>query len=263
MKNILLTIIILVIIVLLVWFFGRNASEDNLVNNSSMLRSDSELPIIEEVPEYYSNAEGFYVRPEGDQSYPGVVMIHEWWGLNDNIKDMARELAKNGYQVLAVDLFGGVATTTDEARAQVSGLDQSVALENLKGATEYLRERGASKIASLGWCFGGGQSLQLSLSDVDLDGTIIYYGQIETDEAKLSSIEWPVLGIFGDNDMSIPTSTVRTFESNLSSVGVKNDIYIYPGVGHAFANPSGMNYAPTETRDAWSKTLSFLNENLK
>ena len=92
---------------------------------------------------------------------------------------------------------------------------------------------------------------------------MIYYGSLETNATKLSAIKWPVLGIFGEKDTSIPVETVRKFEAALKEAGVENEIHIYPGVGHAFANPSGMNYAPEQTKDAWKKTLEFLNRNLK
>jgi carboxymethylenebutenolidase len=118
-----------------------------------------------------------------------------------------------------------------------------------------------SKIASMGWCFGGGQSLQLALNSEDhpLAATIVYYGSpLITDNSNLSKIKWPVLGVFGDQDRGIPVEKVNEFKSTLNELGVPNEIYIYRGVGHAFANPSGANYAPKETQDAWEKTLSFL-----
>jgi carboxymethylenebutenolidase len=142
-------------------------------------------------------------------------------------------------------------------------LDQEKALENLKFAASYLREYGANEVASLGWCFGGGQSLQLSLSGENLDATVIYYGNLITDESELSGINWPVLGIFGDQDTSIPVDDVKAFESALNNQDIENEIYVYPGVGHAFANPTGANYAPSETKDAWEKTISFLEKHLK
>lgn len=213
---------------------------------------------------YFDDTNGFLARPEGEGSYPGVIMIHEWWGLNQSIKDAAAKLAAQGYLVLAVDLFGGkVATTPEEARAQVSSLDQPAALENLKAASAFLRAQGAPKLASLGWCFGGGQSLQLSLSGEPLDATVIYYGSLVSDSEKLQAIKGPVLGIFGDTDASIPTSTVRGFGSALDSLGIENEIHVYPNVGHAFANPTGQNFAPAETADAWAKTLDFLDRTLK
>jgi carboxymethylenebutenolidase len=255
------TIKIVVIILGIALFFYMNKDNGDM-KNSEMLAGEGMSVISEEI-NYFEDIEGFYAHPETSGTYPGVVMIHEWWGLNDNIKDMARQLAKEDYYVLAVDLFGKVATTPDEARAQIESLDQIKALENLKSATNFLKEKGAPKVASLGWCFGGGQSLQLSVSGEDLSATVIYYGQLVTDKEKLGQIKWPVLGIFGEEDTSIPVTQVDAFRDSLTSLGIENSINKYPGVGHAFANPSGANYAPEETKDAWVKTLAFLKENLK
>jgi len=232
--------------------------------NSKMFATPDQLDTTTETISYYKNTNGFYVAPSGADEYPGVVMIHEWWGLNDNIRDMAKLLASQGYRVLAVDLFNGqVAKTPDEARSQTSALDKNEALNNMKAAKVFLAAKGSKKIATLGWCFGGGQSLALALSGEALDATVIYYGQLETDETKLTSIKWPVLGIFGDQDQSIPVDTVNKFKATLDKLNIINVINIYPGVGHAFANPSGPNYAEAETRDAWENTLAFLEKTLK
>jgi carboxymethylenebutenolidase len=205
------------------------------------------------------NEFGYLARPREQGVYPGIIMIHEWWGLNDNIKQMARTLAAEGYIVQAVDLFNGeVATEPERARQLVTGIDQERANERMKGAVRYLKAQGADRVASLGWCFGGGQSLQLS-SATDLDATVVYYGNIPD---NLSNISGPVLGIFGELDETIPAQEVERFRQELDRLNVSNQIYIYPGVGHAFANPSGDNYAKEETEDAWSKTLAFLNSEL-
>lgn len=222
------------------------------------------MDVRDEDVTYFEDRQGLYAEPTAAGNYPGVIMIHEWWGLNDHIRAQAEELASEGYRVLAVDLFGTVATTSDEARAQVGSLDQAKALLNLKAAEQYLRDKGSGKIASLGWCFGGGQSLQLSLAEGErLDATVIYYGNLVTERDRLRSIKWPVLGIFGEVDQSIATSSVYTFRDSLVQLGIPNSIHVYPGVGHAFANPSNADFAPTETADAWTKTLAFLEENLK
>jgi carboxymethylenebutenolidase len=209
---------------------------------------------------------GYVARPKADGAYPGVVMVHEWWGLNDNIKEMARLLANEGYTVFAVDLYDGrIATSADEARRFSGSVNAApeAAVAKLKAAADHLKDRySAPKVGSLGWCFGGGQSLNLSLAE-PLDATVIYYGQLTTDETRLDAIKGPVLGIFGETDASIPTTTVAAFKSRLDKLGKANEVYVYPGVGHAFANPSGANYAADETRDAWGKTLAFLSANLK
>jgi len=167
--------------------------------------------------------------------------------------------------VLAVDLFNGtVAEEQTQARSLTANFNQATGTANMKAAAAYLRSQGAPKIASLGWCFGGRQSIELAISGEQLDATVVYYGGgMATTTQRLAPIKWPVLGIFGDKDQAISTTTVKAFENSLDTLGVENEIHMYPGVGHAFANPSGVNYAPEATMDAWKKTLAFLNENLK
>ena len=221
---------------------------------------------------YYDNTTGYLVYPElasntqQQEPMPAVIMIHEWWGLNEHIKNQADLLAKEGYVVLAVDLYRGeVATDSNRAMALASSVrnNSTSAIDNLQSAVNYVKSLemvDGSRIASLGWCFGGDWSLQLALnsSDNPLAATIIYYGRPVTDTASLSSISWPILGIFGDQDQAITVESVKQFASALNASGITNDIYLYEGVGHAFANPSLDNYAPKETADAWQKTIGFL-----
>ena len=213
----------------------------------------------------YNNSTGFLARPAESGKFPGVILIHEWWGLNDNIKDMARNLASHGYVVFAADLYAGqVATTSDGARQLLTTFDAEKGISNIQSVAEILRtDYGIERLATIGWCFGGTQSLNYALSGNKLDATIIYYGQLVTDKNKLSLIHWPVLGIFGGQDQNIPAKNVNEFESALNDIGVENEIHIYPNVGHAFANPSGENYAPQETKDAWQNTISFLEKHLQ
>lgn len=235
------------------------------MKNAEMLATQSNVSIFTEADvEYYPGARGYFVRPEGEGNYPGVVMIHENRGLRPEIRATAEQLAKEGYLVLAVDLLGGIAETQDEARALTANFKQETGTANMRAAAAYLRSKGATKVASLGWCFGGRQSVALAISGEPLDATVVYYGGgMATTTEQLAPIAWPVLGIFGDKDQAIPVATVRTFETSLNTLGIHNEIYIYPGVGHAFANPSGMNYAPIETKDAWAKTTAFLEKYLK
>lgn len=214
---------------------------------------------------YFEDTTGFLARPSAEGTYPGVVLIHEWWGLNDNIKNSAQKLAHEGYVVLAVDLYHGqVAATSSEAQALVGAVDMNEAIDNMQAAVAYLRtEQNAPKVGSWGWCFGGGKSIQLAVSGEDLDATVLYYGQPITDQSQINTIDWPVLGIFGEEDNSIPVSKVLEFQQSLGIAKTTHEIHIYPNVGHAFANPSNANYAPAETEDAWGKTIAFLNEHLK
>jgi carboxymethylenebutenolidase len=192
-------------------------------------------------------------------------MIHENRGLRPEIREMAEKLASQGYMVLAVDLFDGkVVETQDEAKTITSAYDQAKGVSNMKSAVAFLKGKGATKLASLGWCFGGRQSVALAISGEKLDATVVYYGGgMASTKEELTPIKWPVFGVFGTEDKVIPIEKVTEFQTSLNTLGVKNEIHIYPGVGHAFANPSGTNYAPNETKDAWAKTLKFLNENLK
>jgi carboxymethylenebutenolidase len=244
------------------------SSVSNNFNTSSNIQTIQNTTV-----NYYDNASGYLVYPilnqnNTTQKLPAVIMIHENRGLNDNIKDTADILAKQGYVVLAVDLFQGQVTADpNQARELSSSVrnNPGIAIENMKSAIAYLsslQNVNASRIASIGWCFGGGQSLQLALNSEDypLAATIIYYGQVVNDTNQISKIKWPVLGIFGDQDQSISVDSVKAFEQALNETGVTNEIYIYPGVGHAFANPSNDNYAPRETADAWMKTLAFLKK---
>lgn len=256
-------------------------SSNTVTNVTDLTRLDSNagVDLQNETVNYYDQANGYLVYPSSPNenksgnnngTLPAVVMIHENKGLNDHIKNMANLLARNGYVVLAVDLFKGEVTTDRNRSSELTQYirdNPDIATVNLQSAVKYLASLpnvNAEKIASLGWCFGGAQSLQLALNSQDhpLSATIIYYGRLITDNATLAKIKWPVLGIFGDQDSSIPVDTVKAFESALNSNNIPNEIYIFKGVGHAFANPSGDNYAPTETKDAWDKTLSFLDKHL-
>ena len=223
---------------------------------------------------YYddNNTTGYLVYPElanntqQQQLMPAVIMVHEWLGLNEHIKNQANILAKEGYVVLAVDLYRGEVTTDSNRAMELASSvrnDPDSAIDNLQSAVNYIKSLeivDGSRIASLGWCFGGDWSLQLALnsSENPLAATVIYYGRPVIDTASLSSIEWPILGIFGDQDQSIPVESVKQFASALNASDVTNEIYLYEGVGHAFANPSRDNYAPKETTDAWQKTIEFL-----
>ena len=253
------------------------STETNVTDLTRSDVSNAGVELENKTVDYYDQAKGYLVYPlspnenqstSNNKTLPAVVMIHENKGLNDNIKNMANLLAKSGYVVLAVDLFKGEVTTDRNRSSELTQEvrdNQDIATANLKSAVKYLASLpnvNAEKIVSLGWCFGGAQSLQLALNSQDhlLAATIIYYGRLITDNATLANIKWPVLGIFGDQDKSIPVDTVKAFELGLNSNSIPNEIHIYKGVGHAFANPSGENYAPKETQDAWQKTLSFLKK---
>jgi carboxymethylenebutenolidase len=201
-----------------------------------------------------------------DDNTPGIIVIHEWWGLNDNIRNMTDKLAGEGYSALAVDLYKGkVAESPDSAGTYAGSVNDEEAVDNLTQAYNYLaEEQNAGNIGVIGWCFGGAWSLQTALAHPNkIDATVIYYGRLVTDEEQLSKLQMPVLGIFGAEDEGIPPKQVKAFESALNEAGVSNSIHIYDGAGHAFANPSGTRYQEEAAKDAWEKTISFFEEQLK
>ena len=210
--------------------------------------------------------EGYLARPEGAEGpLPGIVVIHEWWGLNDNIRSMADQLAGEGYQALAVDLYDGqVASDRDMAAQLMSGsMEKSDALtENLKQAFAYLEGDG-QKIGTIGWCFGGGWSLGTALAlPEDVDATVIFYGRLVTEESELQRLQMPILGFFGAEDQGITLNSVRAFEAALEKLGKDASIHVYEGADHAFANPSGTAYQEEPAKDSWAKAVAFFERHL-
>lgn len=211
---------------------------------------------------------GFMARPEGVAGpLPGVVLIHEWWGLNDNLRSLARQLAGEGYLALAVDLYEGEsATTPDAARrlAQQAGARGERLVENLRAARAYLAAEGATRIGVTGWCFGGGWALQAGLRLGDgVDAVVMYYGRVETDPAALAPLRAPLLGHFAGRDAAIPLDAVRRFEQALAAADRPAEIHVYPDADHAFANPSGGRYDAVAADEAWARTLAFLARQLR
>ena len=210
---------------------------------------------------------GYFTAPSDVfEPLPAIIVIHEWWGLNDNVRAMADRLAGEGYMVLAVDLYGGkTAESPEHARQLMLQVveDPSLAEKNIRGAYAFLETAGAPRIASLGWCFGGGWSLQTAQLFPDaLDASVIYYGQVTADEARLAPVNVPILGLFGKEDTGIKVESVEAFRAALARLGKEHEVHIYPGVGHAFANPTGRNYDAEAASDAWAKTIEFLARHL-
>jgi carboxymethylenebutenolidase len=212
-------------------------------------------------------AKGYLSLPPGGKPpFPALVVIHEWWGLNDNILHWTDRLAADGYAALAVDLYGGkVATTPDEAMKAMKSVDEKQAVATLLAAHRFLAADpriAARRRGSIGWCFGGGYSLQLALRAPDLDAAVIYYGRLVTDVDKLKNIHAALLGIFGNRDKGIPPSAVDAFQTSLQKAGVQHEIHRYDA-DHAFANPSGGRYDEKSASAAWEKVRAFLSARLK
>jgi len=213
---------------------------------------------------------GYLARsPQTKANTPAILVFHEWWGLNDNIKKMTEKLAAEGYTALAVDLYEGqIADKPEDAKTFMKKASQNQKNfdSNIQQAYDYLKTKTkAGKIGTIGWCFGGTNSLNAALLlPQKIDATVIYYGSgIVTDRDRLKTLEMPILGIFGELDQSIPVAKVNEFEQTLKSLGKSVEIHIYPNADHAFANPSGTRYNVTAAEEAWKKTTAFLKQNLE
>jgi carboxymethylenebutenolidase len=211
---------------------------------------------------------GMLYEPAGKGPFPALVVIHEWWGLNDWVKEQASKLADQGYVALAIDLYRGhVATTAEEAHELMRGVPEDRAATDLLAASSYLRSLknvNPNKVGSIGWCMGGGYSLDLAISDPKLAAAVINYGHLASEPATLQKIHAPILGIFGGQDRGIPVDDVKKFEAELKKQGKKVEIIIYPDAGHAFENPNNkQGYRPQDAADAWQHTVKFLAEYLK
>jgi carboxymethylenebutenolidase len=252
---------------------GKEHEEDTPVPGAASLESAPAKEIESETVTYATvegeEIQGYLARPVGSEgSLPGIIVIQEWWGLNDNIRTMADKLAGEGYTALAVDLYNGrVAEDSEKAQELMRAAMGNVAAaqDNLKQAYAFLEEKyQAPKIGTIGWCFGGAWSLNTALMFPDkVDATVIYYGRLETDPERLKALQMPILGIFGAEDQGIPLDMVEAFESALDTLGKEASIHIYEGADHAFANPSGTHYEPDAAQDAWQKTLDFFANHLK
>jgi carboxymethylenebutenolidase len=201
-------------------------------------------------------------KPQG-QAKASILLIPEWWGLNDQIKSVASEFANRGYTALAVDLYHGKVTdSSDAARSLMQSVDPKVATETLKIWVQWLRKnaRAGNKLATIGWCFGGGWSLNASLA-APVDATIVYYGRVNKTAEELSALKGPVLGHFATQDNWITKQMVSGFESAMDAAGKSYTSYWYDAQ-HAFANPTSARYDAGDAALAWQRTLDFLKGQL-
>jgi carboxymethylenebutenolidase len=204
--------------------------------------------------------------PGASAPLPGVLVIHEWWGLNDNIKHWSDRLAAAGYAALALDLYGGVvATDPDTAMRTMKAVDEAKAKAIVEAGHQFLvsdaRVR-APRTGSIGWCFGGGWSLRAALALPELDASVVYYGFVPTEADKLRPIKAKVLAIFGTRDESIPAAKVDAFAAGLKQAGVSARVLRYDA-DHAFANPSSKAYDQGDAAAAWQEVQAFFAANLK
>ncbi len=211
---------------------------------------------------------GYLAAPEGGAKKPAIVVIHEWWGLNDWARGKADGFAKQGYVALAVDLYRGKVTADpDTAHQLMRGMPDDRSLRDMKAAVAYLRTRpdvDSAKIGSVGWCMGGGLSLNLAVAEPTLAGAVIYYGHLMTDPTTIAGLKVPLLGNFGGQDQGIPPKDVEEFAAAAKKDGKSVDFKIYPDAGHGFASSKDPKvYRPADAKDADARTDAFFGKVLK
>ena len=212
--------------------------------------------------------QGILYAPPGKGPFPALIVIHEWWGLNDWVKEQASKLSDQGYVALAIDLYRGkVATTPDEAHEIMRGVPEDRAKRDLDAAFKFLASQPdvkKNRIGAIGWCMGGGYALDVALQEPTLAADVINYGHLATDRDALKKINAPILGLFGAQDRGITPDDVHKFAEMLGQLGKKPEIKIYDDAGHAFENPNNKNgYRAADASDAWNRTVDFLATNLK
>ena len=212
---------------------------------------------------------GLLVTPAAKGPSPAVIVIQEWWGLDNWVKDQARALAGEGYVALAVDLYRGKVTSNpDEAHQLMNGLPPDRAMRDLKGAFTYLQGRPDVKkdrIGVIGWCMGGRYSLALATEEPGLAAVVAYYGAPPTDSAAIGRIKAPILGNYGALDQGPSPEQVQAFEAAMKTAGKPVDVKVYEGAPHAFANPNNpwKGYREAAAKDAWARTTAFFAKHLK
>lgn len=216
------------------------------------------------------NASGYLALPDLKVTgrHPAIIVIQEWWGMNDWILQQADRFSRDGYVALAIDLYRGK-STGDSATAHelMRGMPEDRAMADLKAAFNLLAARSdvdPAKIGSIGWCMGGGYSLALAAVEPRLAACVMNYGRLVTDPNTIEKLRTPILGNFGADDRGIPPADVKAFDAALKKAGKSSDMKIYDGAGHAFMNPANADgYRPEAAKDAWRRIDAFLEKKLK
>lgn len=228
-------------------------------------------PRGEDVAYFEGNPEtvGYLSVPEGEGPFPAVILIHEWDGLVDRIRQTADALADEGYVALAADLYAGrTGSSRDEnmALVQEARSDPEAMIANLDAAVAWLRARDdvTGRVGAMGWCFGGGVALSFGLDGVEHEATAIFYGRLLDDPERLAALDHEVYGTFAELDGGIPPEQVEAFVAALDAAGIENDVHVYDGVDHGFWLKVDQDpEARTEpARDAWQRLRAYLSRTL-
>ena len=214
-------------------------------------------------------AAGYLVTPAGEGPHPAVILIHEWDGLNDRVRQVADALADEGYVALAADLYSGrVGTTREEnmALVQEARANPGALIANLNGAVGFLRSRDdvTGRVGTMGWCFGGGVALSYALGGEDHDATAIFYGSLVTDPDSLAALDHEIYGTFAAEDEGIPPDQVAQFVAALREAGVENDVHVYDAVDHGFWLWVDQDFEARSgpALDAWTRLKTYLARTL-
>ena len=219
----------------------------------------------EELRYFDDKTRGYLAVPEGEGPFPAVILIHEWNGLVQRVREVADAFADEGYIALAADLYSGRTGSNREENmvlVRETLADPERIISNLNVAARYLRDRPdtTGKVATIGWCYGGGVALSYALGGENHDGTAIFYGRLLDDPERMSHVHHEIYGTFVRDDPGIPLETVDQFVSTLREIGIPNDVHIYDDVRHGFwlhvdRDPE-LNREPAE--HAWQRLRSYL-----
>jgi carboxymethylenebutenolidase len=249
---------------------GHDANTPSTVTSASNPALDPrrESGPLATFPSAQGEGSGYLSVPTAEGRKPAVIVIQEWWGVDDWIRTQTDRFAGQGYVALAVDLYRGrKATSPEEAHELMRGLPEDRAMADLKAAVDYLSARNdvdPNRIGVIGWCMGGGYALKLATAEPRLKGTVINYGSLLTDPAAITRISAPVLGNFGSADRGIPAEDVKKFGAELTKYGKLGDVKLYEGAGHAFMNPNNKEgYNAEAAQDAWGRIDRFFDRTLR
>jgi len=210
--------------------------------------------------------EGYLAKPASG-SGPGIVVIQEWWGLNDNIKGIADRLAAEGFVALAPDLYHGQMTAEpDEAGKLMMAMKLEVAVTDMTGSVDYLKSVPAAtgdKIGCIGWCMGGGLALYLATLKPEIGACVPFYGVVPGAQPDFSKIQGAVLGHYADHDDWAPPAATRELEMKLKSLGKDAELFVYPDTSHGFFNDTRAEVHNAEaSKLAWERTVAFFHKHL-
>ena len=209
---------------------------------------------------------GYLAIPQSG-SGPGVIVIQEWWGLVDHIKDVCDRFSGEGFVALAPDLYHGkAAKSPDEAGKLMMALRIDEAEKDLSGAAQYLLDHKAKtgdKVGVVGFCMGGALSLYTATKNPKIGACVVFYGGHPNVKPDLPNLHAPVLGIYGERDKSVTPASAHKLEQQLQSLGKKMEVVIYPGADHAFFNDTRPTvYNAEAAADAWRRTIDFFRKHL-